>query len=126
MGWTSFHFDGVIDATKVNPANLAFRKELQARLEVFRDKRSCYFPIAVEPITFLEQKTVLYTVLYTLSIHCSLKNYNNEIQDFINWIMPYVENGGDKNAILCLGYFQPDGKMPEFIFWQDKTNQGDQ
>jgi len=29
---------------------------------------------------------------YYLNIQCNLKNYNREIEKFIDWIMPYIDN----------------------------------
>lgn len=84
-------------------------------MDVFKDRRSCYFPIAVEPITFIGRHTVPYMVDYILSIHCSTKNSRGQIQDFIEWIMPYVEHCGSTEDIICLGYWQEYGKQPEFI-----------
>lgn len=38
---------------------------------------------------------------YYLHVRCNLKNYNDEIESFLDWIMPYIDSGGE-----CLGYYR--------------------
>lgn len=59
---------------------------------------SAYFPIEREPIL---QRTVYSApteVNWILSVGLSIKNYNNEIELFLDWIKPYVEE--------AIGYWQ--------------------
>lgn len=52
---------------------------------------------------------------WMVSIRCSLKNYQGEIDHFIDWIKPYVEYGsGDCNL---LGYsMDEDGDIPVMYY----------
>jgi hypothetical protein len=58
---------------------------------------------------------------HTLSITCNLKNYNDEISKFLDWIMPYVmeEPGG------WLGYWMyEEDEIPTLIFFPGGENDG--
>ena len=48
---------------------------------------SAYFP--AEPRFIFEKKS--YSDDYVLNLRCNLKNYDEEIEHFINWIKPYVD-----------------------------------
>lgn len=48
---------------------------------------SAYFP--AEPRFIFEKKS--YGDDYVLNLRCNLKNYDEEIKHFINWIKPYVD-----------------------------------
>jgi hypothetical protein len=94
-----------------------FRIILDEALRGF-DQRSCYFPSALQGSVFKATPTELYEVENTISICCSIKNYNNEIQDFVKWISPYLYKNSTHPTHQCLGYFQEleNDSPPEFIF----------
>jgi len=48
---------------------------------------SAYFP--AEPRFIFEKKS--YSDDYVLNLRCNLKNYDDEIKHFIDWIKPYVD-----------------------------------
>lgn len=54
---------------------------------------------------------------YGISITCNFKNYNNEIDLFLDWIMPYVEAEPGK----WLGYHMYENDdVPTLIFYPGK------
>lgn len=44
---------------------------------------------------------------YTLSVRCAFKNYDSEIELFLNWIAPYVRNEGFVGTMRCEEYEDP-------------------
>ncbi len=54
---------------------------------------------------------------YYLNIRCNLKNYGNEIEKFINWIMPYIRAfKGD-----FLGFYRyEETEQPTLIFMKEQ------
>ena len=51
---------------------------------------------------------------YYLNVICNLKNYDNEILLFLDWIYPYLNNFDGE----FLGYFRyEEFKIPTFIFY---------
>ena len=53
-----------------------------------------------------------------VSIRCSLKNYQGEIEKFVDWIKPYVESGsGDCNL---LGYSIEEGGDAPVLYYLHK------
>lgn len=51
----------------------------------------------------------------TIAVRCELKNYDNEIQKFLDWIMPYVQ---ETNEILGFYLYEEDD-FPTFIYYKD-------
>ena len=52
---------------------------------------------------------------YHLSIRCDLKNYSNEIESFLSWIAPYVEDFGD---LVFGGYTRyEEAENPTLIYF---------
>jgi hypothetical protein len=51
-----------------------------------------------------------------VSICCSIKNYGNQIESFLEWINPHLCRSQEPSK--CLGYTQSleNGESPEFIF----------
>jgi hypothetical protein len=50
-----------------------------------------------------------------VSIRCSLKNYTGEIEKFVDWLMPWIENGSGECGLL--GYSIPeDGVVPTLFY----------
>lgn len=45
---------------------------------------------------------------WILSIRCNVKNYNNEIETFLTWIKPYIDNGSGVNNIYAITIFEED------------------
>lgn len=50
---------------------------------------------------------------WELSIRCNLKNYDDEIQKFINWLNPYIENPADGEF---MGYMRYEEGAPELLY----------
>ncbi|MFN8992338.1 MAG: hypothetical protein ACK5X3_01510 [Pseudomonadota bacterium] len=112
--WTALVFNAVIKDDSV--ASDWFLLELDYKLGQFRDRRSCYFPAVKHYAVFKQEPTEYYEVENTVSICCSIKNYDNQIEDFLDWINPHLAEW--QKPIQCLGYKQimNDEKLPEFIF----------
>lgn len=53
---------------------------------------------------------------WTLNIRCNLKNYDSEIENFIDWIMPYV---ADYNEFLGFYRYEEDSE-PTLIYKDSK------
>ncbi len=55
---------------------------------------------------------------YYLCIRCNLKNYDNEIEKFIDWIMPYLSHfSGD-----FLGFYRyEETEQPTLIFMKETS-----
>lgn len=52
---------------------------------------------------------------YYLCIRCNLKNYDKEIQKFIDWITPYVDSAEGE----CLGYYRyEECDQPTIIYYK--------
>ncbi|RPJ98091.1 hypothetical protein EH11_04171 [Bacillus subtilis] len=51
---------------------------------------------------------------YYATIRCNLKNYNNEIENFIEWISPFIYKR-DENSFIGYKRYEDD-KVPELIF----------
>jgi len=50
---------------------------------------------------------------YYLCVRCNVKNYDNEIGEFIDWIMPYVDKYNDE----FLGFYRyEEDREPTLIF----------
>lgn len=57
----------------------------------------------------------------TLSVTCNLKNYDSEIEKFLDWITPYVDACvGD-----FLGYMRYEGDDPVLLYWIDSYCKAD-
>lgn len=112
--WTAFIFNAVIKDDSA--ASDWFLIELDNKLEQFRDRRSCYFPAVKHYAVFKQEAAEPYEVNNTVSICCSVKDYKNQIQEFLDWINPHL--GGWQKPTQCLGYTQvmDDEKLPQFIF----------
>ena len=53
---------------------------------------------------------------HNLSVTCNLKNYDQEIQNFLNWVAPFVVDTYDQ----CSGYFlYEEEPIPDLIFFKD-------
>lgn len=73
---------------------------------------SYYFPVG-HGGTGLEFDDV--SSSWYLHVRSSFKNYNQEVQEFLRWVMPYVAAGGDE----MLGYWQTEECDPRLIYPQD-------
>ena len=56
---------------------------------------------------------------WTVCIRCNIKNYNNEIQNFIEWITPYIAEGSGQNGDF-LGYTLYEEDMEPHLLWLSK------
>lgn len=78
---------------------------------------SAYFP--------LERKAQLFKPYYggwedirTLSVGMSIKNYDNEIEKFLDWLAPFVEHG------VGFTQYEEDEKLSPFIIEEGVRNDG--
>ena len=55
---------------------------------------------------------------YLLSIRSNLKNYDNEIDKFVDWIRPYVNSGSGSKELL--GYKSSEQSVIPYLFYKDK------
>lgn len=56
---------------------------------------------------------------WTLTIRCNIKNYNHEIQNFIDWISPYVTGSGSNDDFFGYVLYEEDTE-PKLIFIEQK------
>jgi hypothetical protein len=47
---------------------------------------------------------------WVVAVRCSIKNYNFEIDNFIEWLMPYMEGSGLNNDFLGYTLYEEDVK----------------
>ena len=50
-----------------------------------------------------------------ISIRCSLKNYNEEIENFVKWIRPYVDRGSGNRNMLGYSMYE-NGEEPKIFY----------
>lgn len=112
--WTAFVFNAEISQESADDEQFLF--DLDLRLADFRDRRSCYFSAVHHHAVFKKEHTEIYENDNVVSICCSVKNYHNQIESFLDWINPHLAEW--QKPIQCLGYKQimDDEKLPEFIF----------
>ena len=83
------------------PARDLFKCE-DWRLMLLMD--SSYFPADTHStLRFDADDDVEHGGTWFLCIRCNLKNYEHQIEKFLDWIGPYVETGGVRE---CLGYYR--------------------
>lgn len=71
---------------------------------------SYYFP--AEAHSKLIHHTEAYVPFYELNVECNLKNYDGEIEKFVDWVMPYVD--GHVGTFLGFKMFESDD-LPTLI-----------
>lgn len=59
---------------------------------------------------------------YRISLRCNIKNCDNEIQKFIDWIMPYVNYGAGYNELL--GYYIYEKDIEPTLIYRVKVENG--
>jgi hypothetical protein len=52
---------------------------------------------------------------WTITIRCNIKNYYDQIQNFIDWISPHIEGSGDNDDFLGYSLYEED-KEPKLIW----------
>jgi hypothetical protein len=78
---------------------------------------SYYFGVSVSHRLFKDDKEI--SNCFVVSSRSNLKNYDDEITHFIDWIKPYCESGsGNRQCIAIVCYEQDD--EPHMIFLKDK------
>lgn len=87
---------GILEEEPEKPNHPIFTNTTRWRLMLRCD--SYYF--AAQTVSTLNFDSVLNS--YVLCIRCNLKNYSNEIQEFINWISPYLNTCGKE----FLGFYR--------------------
>lgn len=55
---------------------------------------------------------------YRLAIRCNLKNYDNEIQKFVDWIKPYVNQGAGTGELLGYSIYE-ESSEPQMFYLYD-------
>lgn len=75
---------------------------------------SAYFPHETTSKVFMSNSR------WHVSIHSNIKNYNNEIEKFLDWIMPYVDV--DRREDDCLGFYRHQyTREPTIIYYSEWT-----
>ena len=83
-------------------------------------KQSYYFPLVTYCSFFYDQ----ISDLHFLGFRSNLKNYNSEIELFLDWIKPYIEEGsGDSDFYAITCYEQQD--IPTIHYLCNLGNQDD-
>lgn len=62
----------------------------------------------------LYEEEVLGVPRYYLNVRCNLKNYDNEIEKFLDWLSPYILTRG------FLGYMRDEDEEPTLLYLEDK------
>ncbi len=52
---------------------------------------------------------------WTIVVRCNIKNYHNQIENFIEWLSPYVEGSGAKDDFL--GYTLHEESIAPILIW---------
>jgi hypothetical protein len=60
---------------------------------------------------------------WTLSIRCNIKNYDDEINNFLKWISPFVARGSGENDDFC-GYWLYEEDVAPTLIWLVKGKLG--
>jgi hypothetical protein len=103
--YTEFHFNSelkretpkeVIEILKYMVGEREVEPETKPKHELFSDNNRWRFMLTSDSYYFdADTNSTLkkddMTKDYYLCIRCNLKNYHQEIQKFIDWIMPYLE-----------------------------------
>lgn len=76
---------------------------------------SYYFAVSEPCSKFFEDRLGTQCI----SIRCSIKNYCNEIESFIEWLSPYVDGCGDNRNFLGYMMYEEDEK-PTLIWCKSK------
>lgn len=88
---------GEIDRPDTLPEHELFNKD---RCDFMLRGGSAYFPYTIDPIF----KKDGYDNAYRLVTKSNIKNYEGEIQSFLDWIEPYIAHGvgaRDMFAVVC-------------------------
>lgn len=78
----------------------------EGRTEWLLKGSSYYFGVS-EPITRLWQDL---QNEWRLSARCSIKNYGGEIEEFLEWIKPYIDGGSGYRAMYALTMYEEDSE----------------
>lgn len=52
---------------------------------------------------------------YYLNVRCNLKNYNDEIENFIDWLKPYINYAGNNDYFIGYSRYE-EAKEPSLIY----------
>lgn len=66
-----------------------------------RRTRNSYFAVDKAVVHMWEDEGV-----WVISSRCSLKNYENEFEDFLTWLKPYVDQGSGANEIYAMTIYE--------------------
>ena len=110
--YTEFHFNA--ELKKDTPMEVI--NDIHAAMDCAeRDWRASDCPLSNEDLSYLFLSDSFYfpsktisslrwceiSGRYFINIRSNLKNYNNEIERFLGWILPYVDASEE-----CLGYYR--------------------
>lgn len=56
---------------------------------------------------------------WTLSSRANIKNYENEIEQFLRWIKPFIEQGSGSRDIYAITIYEEDF-VPDIYYLKDK------
>ena len=90
------------------------------RWEFMLDMGSCYF-VGDTYAKLLSRPYVCVTV-WDLTVRCNLKNYDNEIELFLDWICPYL----DSSCHGFIGYFRYEEYDDPTLIYYDSDVRGGQ
>jgi hypothetical protein len=60
---------------------------------------------------------------YRISIRANLKNYDNEIDKFVDWIKPYMDKGAGANNLLGYSIYE-ESSVPTLYYLQENQDEG--
>lgn len=76
---------------------------------------SYYFPLSVA--SSIDWDDIAKS--HYLRVRCNLKNYGSEIENFLDWVMPYVHAGDE-----CLGYYRYEEDPHPTLIYKHETEDG--
>lgn len=102
-----------------NAPNHAFFK---TERQWFMRGSSYYFPTTNKP-QFKYDELAKY---WSLSIRSNIKNYNSELEKFLDWIKPYIESGsGPRGLYATTQYEEDDTPTSYYLIEEDNKNVDD-
>lgn len=85
--------------------------DLPGRLAWFPQGTSAYFPTAGSTV-----KVGFYSQVPELHLDVSLKNYSDEVSQFLAWLTPYI--GEPYDTFAGFQHYEENPHPEEFIFWR--------
>lgn len=101
----------IVGEIKEKPENFPLS---EGRCEWLLTGGSYYFGVS-EPVTKLWQDI---QDDWRLSARCSIKNYGGEIEEFLEWIKPYIDGGSGSRDIYAYTIYEED-REPTIYYLTD-------